>query len=98
MCIKFLKEKGNKCDCPVSSEPKLNLNKIKFFINNNFKIFDSITLDREITTEIISNNLNNIPLKLIYQPSLFSSLQFNTFYYNIIRKLNKDGKNKVLCI
>jgi hypothetical protein len=94
MCINqfFLLDEENKCDGPVYSKPKLNINKIKKFNNNDIRFFDSISLDREITTEIISNNLNNIPLKSIRQTLLFKPLQFNIYYYNKIKNLNKDGK------
>jgi hypothetical protein len=80
MCVNqfFLFGQENQYVCPVCSDLELSLYHIKNFKNNDFRIFHSISLDREI----VLNNLSNIPLKSLCQPLLFNNLQFNTFCYN----------------
>jgi hypothetical protein len=44
--------------------------------------------------EIILNDSDNIPLKIICHPLIYNNLLFNPFYYNKILVQNEDGKIK----
>jgi hypothetical protein len=78
MCINqfFLKDNTkNQYLCPVCSDPELSQYKINKYNETEFRIYDSISLDREI----ILNNLDNIPLKTIFHPLIYNNLWINPF-------------------